>query len=243
MIQFISDLHLDGNRPELLRLFQQYMQETALEADSLYILGDLFEAWIGDDDNNPDYRAIVNELRQYSDNGRKLYIMHGNRDFLLGQQFATDTGCTLIDDPTVIDLFGRPVVLLHGDSLCTDDEQHMAFRAEVRGQRWQKDFLSKSLAERQAIARELRRKSMIEKTNKPEAIMDVNADTVKQVLREHGVDCMIHGHTHRPAMHQLDLDGATADRIVLGDWHENQGSVLKCTADSCDLVALSTGSD
>jgi UDP-2,3-diacylglucosamine hydrolase len=238
MIQFISDLHLDGNRPDLLRLFQRFMHGRALNADSLYILGDLFEAWIGDDDNNPDYRAVISELKQYSDSGHLLFVMHGNRDFLLGARFATDTGCTLIDDPVVIDLFGRPTILLHGDSLCTDDKQHMEFRAEVRGKYWQKDFLSKSLAERQSIAREMRRQSMLNKSNNPGAIMDVNLDSVTQVMRKHGVDQMIHGHTHRPAVHVFDIDGMAAERIVLGDWHDNQGSVLQCTPDGCELLTL-----
>jgi UDP-2,3-diacylglucosamine hydrolase len=238
MIQFISDLHLDGNRPELLRLFQRFMRGRARNADSLYILGDLFEAWIGDDDNNPDYRAVISELKQYSDSGHQLYVMHGNRDFLMASQFAADTGCKLLDDPAVIDLYGRPTILLHGDSLCTDDKQHMEFRAEVRSKHWQKDFLSKSLAERQSIAREMRRQSMLNKSNKPEAIMDVNPDSVSQVMRKHGVDRMIHGHTHRPAVHTLEIDGQAAERIVLGDWHDKLGSVLQCNAGGCELLTL-----
>ena len=156
----------------------------------------------------------------------------------MASQFATDTGCELIDDPTVIDLYGRPTILLHGDSLCTDDTQHMEFRAEVRSKYWQKDFLSKSLAERQSIAREMRHYSMLNKSNKPDAIMDVNQDTVMQIMRNHGVDRMIHGHTHRPATHEFEIDDKPAQRIVLGDWHDTQGSVLECAASGCELLTF-----
>jgi len=171
----------------------------------------------------------------FTDSGVPAYIMHGNRDFLIGGQFEADTGCTLIDEYTIINLFGEPTLLLHGDSLCTDDHEHIATRRKVRTQEWRDAVLSRPLGERIETARGYREISKQNKRYKPEDIMDVNRNTVKDTLRGHKVKQMIHGHTHRPAFHEIGLDNGIARRIVLGDWDDNAGSVLVCSQDGCTL--------
>ncbi|MDH5514158.1 MAG: UDP-2,3-diacylglucosamine diphosphatase [Gammaproteobacteria bacterium] len=234
---FISDLHLDPARPAITTLFHAFLARQAGNADALYILGDLFEAWVGDDDDSADNLAVCESLKQCALAGTPVFIMHGNRDFLLGDRFAQNSGATLLDDPTVIDLYGRKTLLMHGDTLCTDDTGYMAFRARVRDPGWQAELLARPLAERQAIALEMRQASREQTGGKPESIMDVNQDAVIDVMRRHGVTQLIHGHTHRPFVHNFDRAGKPARRIVLGDWYE-QGSVLACTADECELMQL-----
>lgn len=233
---FVSDLHLDSSRPAITRLFFDFLAGEAAEADALYILGDLFEAWIGDDDDDPHHQAVIARLQDLS---RKVpvAVMRGNRDFLLGDRFALMTTCRLMGDAEVVDLYGTPTLLMHGDSLCTDDDAYQQFRTMVRDPEWQRGMLAKPLAERRLIAKSARDESAIQNSMKPEAIMDVNADAVAAVMREHGVRRFIHGHTHRPAVHDFELDGRPAQRIVLGDWYE-QGSVLRVDAGGAVLSKL-----
>ncbi|MDN3518815.1 UDP-2,3-diacylglucosamine diphosphatase [Aquisalimonas lutea] len=225
---FIADLHLDERRPRIVQLFLQFLQETAGRADALYILGDLFEAWIGDDAVPADHPVLAG-LRAFAATGTPLYVMRGNRDFLLGEGFAEATGARMLDDPTVIRLGDEPVLLMHGDLLCTDDRDYQQFRAMVHDPAWQREFLARSVEERLALAREARDESTSHTSalaGGSEAIMDVNPDAVRETMREHGVQRLIHGHTHRPDTHTFELDGRPATRIVLGDWFE-QGSVLR----------------
>lgn len=223
---FISDLHLDETRPGIIDVFCKFLRgEDAQNADALYILGDLFESWIGDDDDAPLALTVAEELRALSRQDVPIYFMHGNRDFLLGNTYAERAGMHLLPDPTVINLDGQPTLLMHGDTLCTDDVEYQRFRAMVRDPAWQRKFLAQSLAKRKAFARQARGESRKHTaTAKPE-IMDVNQAAVEAAMRKHRVRRLIHGHTHRPATHQFDLDGSPAERIVLGDWYE-QSSVL-----------------
>ena len=234
---FISDLHLDAGLPLLGRLLEKFISEQAIHAETVYILGDLFEAWIGDDDDRPETEQFVALLRSLTDKGVPVYVMHGNRDFLLGAQFVARSGCRLLDEHTVIDLYGEPTLLLHGDSLCTDDVKHQESRAMCATNAWQKDFLAKSLLERIELAKQYRQMSREHFRDQPEAIMDVNTDSVAQIMREHGVRQLIHGHTHRPAIHNFSLDGQPAKRIVLGDWGTT-GSVLRCDENDCVLTSF-----
>ncbi len=226
---FISDLHLAPERPEITALFLEFLRTRAARCDGLYILGDLFEAWAGDDDLTPANRDILDGLQHLTVGGTPVYLMAGNRDFLVGADFETLTGCRLIRDPTVIELNGARVLLLHGDTLCTDDEDYMAWRATVRDERWIREFLARPLDERRALVQAARARSRSATADKPETIMDVNADAVERAMRAHGVHTMIHGHTHRPAVHEFTLDGAPAVRIVLGDWYRH-GHVLAAGA-------------
>lgn len=231
---FISDLHLDASLPGLTRLFERFMDEQASHADALYILGDLFEAWVGDDDDRPETEQFVASLRALSDQGVPLYVMHGNRDFLFTSGFVARTGCALLSDPSLIDLYGTPTLILHGDSLCTDDVKHQESRTLLRSEEWKTKFLELPLNKRIELAQEYRSMSREHLRDKPEAIMDVNAQAVSQLMQEHGVTQMIHGHTHRPAIHTLELNGTSARRIVLGDW-DQCGSVLSCDENGCEL--------
>jgi UDP-2,3-diacylglucosamine hydrolase len=231
---FISDLHLDASLPELSRLFERFLNEQASQAEALYILGDLFEAWVGDDDDRPETERFISSLHTLSDQGVPLYVMQGNRDFLFAEGFVARTGCQLLSDPSVIDLYGTPTLLLHGDSLCTDDVKHQESRALLRSQQWKDEFLALPLNKRIELAREYRSMSREHLRDKPEAIMDVNAQAVNALMREYGVTQMIHGHTHRPAIHSFSLDGVPAQRIVLGDWNQS-GSVLSCDESGCEL--------
>ncbi len=234
---FISDLHLSEQRPAIGEAFIGFLEGEAREAEALYILGDLFEAWLGDDMVLPAYAQAIEAMHRLADAGVPLYVMHGNRDFLLGEAFTAMSGATLLAEPHVVDLYGTPTLLLHGDTLCTDDVEYQRFRAMVRNPDWQADVLAKSPEERLALARQFREMSMAEMAGKSEAIMDVNPEAVKSAFREAGVRQLIHGHTHRPAIHDLELDGQPARRIVLGDWYA-QGSVLECDPEGCRLRAL-----
>ncbi|HEX5046996.1 MAG TPA: UDP-2,3-diacylglucosamine diphosphatase [Gammaproteobacteria bacterium] len=217
---FISDLHLDPRDGAAVRLFTEFIEREALDASALYILGDLFEAWVGDDDDDPGLEPVLSALGRLRDAGIPCAVMHGNRDFLLGARFATATGCRLLGDFEKIAVQNEPLLLTHGDLLCTDDTRYMALRAQLRSPEWQRTFLAKPLGERRAIATDLRRMSASEIAAKAEDIMDVNQATVERTMREFGVRQLRHGHTHRPAVHRFELDGAPATRLVLGAWHD-----------------------
>lgn len=235
---FISDLHLTAARPAINTLFFDFLEREARRASALYILGDFFEYWIGDDAlDQAEYRPIAERLRAVVGAGTPISIMRGNRDFLLGERFARETGCRLIEDPIVIDLYGTPVLLMHGDTLCTDDVDYLAFRKMTRTNGWRHDFLSKPVPERDAIARGHRELSRQSTAQKAPEIMDVTQTAVVAALRQHGVHHMIHGHTHRPGEHIFDLDGKPARRMVLGDWYR-QGSVLRCSPAGWTLATL-----
>ncbi len=234
---FISDLHLDASRPVITELFLDFLHTDATQAEVLYILGDLFEAWIGDDDPAPEHQKVIAALHELNAQGVAIYFMHGNRDFLIGADFAARSGCTLLADPTLIDLYGIPTLLMHGDTLCTDDIDYQTVRRRVRDPHWQREVLAKPLDVRRQIAQAARTESAAHIAGTAYEIMDANHDAVMDVLRNHHVTQLIHGHTHRPAIHDYDLDGAPARRIVLGDWYE-QGSVLRCDADGCRLDSL-----
>ncbi len=225
---FISDLHLSPNHPGILELFLRFLSTRARSAQQLYILGDLFDAWIGDDDDSPPGPAVRAGLRALTASGTHCFLMHGNRDFLIGRAFARDTGCTLLRDPTRIDLDGTPTLLMHGDLLCTDDVAYQRFRRRIRNRLVQRLFLWKPLASRRSVAADYRRKSGAATANKAEGIMDVNSETVNVHLRRHGARTLIHGHTHRPADHRFTLDGQEVARHVLADWHPDHAEVLVC---------------
>lgn len=235
---FVSDLHLDAQHPEISRQFLAFLAGPATEADALYILGDLFEVWIGDDDPDPEKRRIVAGLRGLTDSGVPCYIMHGNRDFLLGERFCADSGCRMLEDPTIIQLHGDRVLTMHGDALCTDDHSYQSLRAMVRDPGWQKMFLALSPQQRLTLADEARAGSKAHIAQAMSSIMDVNADAVAAAMRGAGVKLLLHGHTHRPNVHRFELDGSPVARIVLGDWHE-QGSVLRWDERGYDLSSIS----
>jgi UDP-2,3-diacylglucosamine hydrolase len=235
---FISDLHLNAEQPDTVGLFLEFLSTRAVGAEALYILGDLFEAWLGDDVLLPGYGPVLEAMKRLSDSGTPIRVMHGNRDFLLGERFEQLSGASLIDDPTVISLYGVPTLLMHGDLLCSDDKPYQAMRAQLRDPQWIAAFLAKTPQERIAFAQELRERSRKETGEKTEAIMDVNADTVAHYLRQHQVQRLIHGHTHRPAAHRLELDGQDICRYVLHDWYGNGGGVLVCDEAGCVLQPI-----
>ena len=234
---FVSDLHLDAASPEIARQFHAFLEDEARSAEALYILGDLFEAWLGDDDPDPAARATVRALRALTASGVTVFVMHGNRDFLIGERFCRETGATLLSDGTVVELYGERAVLLHGDALCTDDASYQRLRRIVRNPVVRGLFRLMTLNQRRALAARLRAGSRAHVGMTAPEIMDVNADAVAQAFRMAGVRTMIHGHTHRPAMHPLEIDGAPAKRIVLGDWY-TQGSVLEVSAGGFELRTL-----
>lgn len=241
---FISDLHLDASRPAITDLFLAFLRCEALAADALYILGDLFEAWIGDDTPSPAADAVAAALKEVSDAGVPVYFIRGNRDFLLGEQYAARAGMRILPDPSVIDLYGTPVLLQHGDLLCADDIPYQQFRAQTRDPAFQAQFLAQPLAARIAFAQKARdasqsRQSEMKQGDRAqfETVTDVAPAEVEATFVRYGVDTMIHGHTHRPAVHSLMAGGQARTRIVLGDWYE-QGSVLRVTRDGMSLQAL-----
>jgi UDP-2,3-diacylglucosamine hydrolase len=225
---FISDLHLDATRPDITTQFLEFLQ-SARGAHALYILGDLFEVWIGDDDPDPDKARVMNGLRSLTESGTRCFVMHGNRDFLLGRRFCQRTGARLLRDGSIIELYGERVLLLHGDTLCTDDHSYQRLRRILRNPLSRTLFRVMSLAQRQRLARRLRAGSQAHLDNlsaRMPDIMDVNEDAVRRAFERHSVHCMIHGHTHRPAIHRFEINGKHVTRIVLGDWY-TQGSVLR----------------
>ena len=231
---FISDLHLEPQKPAVTKAFLAFLQKEAENIDALYILGDLFEAWIGDDYEDDFTAAVKTGLTSVSARGIPLYFMHGNRDFLIGEQFAAQTGCQLLSDPCTIDLYGCPTLLMHGDTLCTEDTAYLEFRSMVRNPAWQQSLLDKSIAERLAIAQNLREVSREKTGEKAAEIMDVTQAEVERVMAQHQVTRLIHGHTHRPQVHQLEIGGAAAERIVLGDW-DNSAWALRVDQDGYHL--------
>jgi UDP-2,3-diacylglucosamine hydrolase len=235
---FISDLHLDAERPAITELFGGFIDGEARGADALYILGDLFEAWVGDDDPSPTGAFVAARLRALRDAGVPVYFIRGNRDFLLGDDYARRAGMTILPDPAVVVLHGKPTLLMHGDLLCTDDTAYQQFRAQTRDPAWQARFLAQPLPARIAFARQARaasraHQSGLQSQGTMEVITDVAPATVEATLRRYGIDTLIHGHTHRPGMH----DETAGRRIVLGDWYE-QGSVLRVDRGGARLSSL-----
>ena len=241
---FISDLHLDPARPQITELFLEFLDGEARSADALYILGDLFESWVGDDDPSEAGTAVAQRLAALSASRVPVAFMHGNRDFLVGRAYAERAGMALLPDPAVILLYGRAVLLTHGDLLCTGDVEYQAVRNQVRDPRWQAQMLAQPLAARLAFAQQARsasqaRAATLRGEGTMETVTDVAPSTVEDWFVRYGVDTMIHGHTHRPAIHDLQVAGRDCQRIVLGDWFE-QGSVLRAHADGrLALSALS----
>lgn len=235
-ILFISDLHLHESRPQITRAFFHFLHTQAAQAETLYILGDFFDAWIGDDDDTKLPKQVAAELFALSQQGIAIYFQHGNRDFLLGESYAHKAGMTLIPETSVIDLYGTPTLLLHGDTLCTADKDYQQFRSMVRSSQWQQQILAQPLAARRALAKQLRDKSQSMNSLKAEDIMDVTPAEVVAQMAKNNVTRLIHGHTHRPARHKLNLNGKIAERIVLGDWHSH-GWCIKATENHCELIS------
>ncbi|RRU95579.1 UDP-2,3-diacylglucosamine diphosphatase [Stutzerimonas xanthomarina] len=226
MILLISDLHLEEERPDITRAFLHFLATRARQAEALYILGDFFEVWIGDDAMTPFQQSIADALRALSERGTRIYLMHGNRDFMLGKGFCRAAGCTLLGDPSVVELGGERVLLMHGDSLCTRDEGYMRLRRLLRNPLSLFILRNLPLSTRRKLARKLRNESRAQTRMKASDIIDVTPELIPRVLAEHGVRTLIHGHTHRPATHELEVDGRPAQRIVLGDW-DQQGWALQ----------------
>lgn len=239
---FVSDLHLEAGRPDIAAQFQEFLRGEARSADALYILGDLFESWVGDDDPNEHYAKVKSELRALTDSGVPTYFMHGNRDFMIGKRFARETGITLLDDPCVRDIHGQQVLLSHGDAYCTDDHQYQTVRKMTRDPKWQMMMLQKPLAERLAFAAQARTASLQRGGELNEEITDVNQDAIRTVMQQHDTQLMLHGHTHRPAVHEFAIDGVPVRRIVLGDWYD-QGSVVRWTDSGPELAAMARDAD
>jgi UDP-2,3-diacylglucosamine hydrolase len=224
---FISDLHLEESRPDITSIFFKFLQKEAFQADALYIMGDFFEVWIGDDDLSDFNISVVHSLRAAVQKGLPIYFMHGNRDFLIGKKFLQASGCQMLPDEYCVDLAGQPTLLMHGDSLCTEDLAYLKFRKKSRLWLFQQLFLMKKLATRKKIAENMREKSKAYTSTAPEKIMDVTQSEVIRVMGKHNVQHLIHGHTHRPAVHQFELNNKKATRTVLAPWHEH-GSILIC---------------
>lgn len=241
---FISDLHLDASRPEITALFGDFMRREGRDADALYILGDLFEAWVGDDDPSDTGAYVAQAIRDVADAGVPVHFMHGNRDFLVGEAFAHRSGMSILADPAVVLLYDRPAILSHGDLLCTGDASYQAFRAQTRNAGWQQQFLQQPLEARLAFAAQARAASQAHQggmkagdRERFETLTDVAPDAVDAMFAQFGIDTLIHGHTHRPAIHAVTVAGRACRRVVLGDWYE-QGSVLRVTPDGMTLDAL-----
>ncbi|MBG0618599.1 UDP-2,3-diacylglucosamine diphosphatase [Enterobacter roggenkampii] len=234
---FIADLHLQTEEPAITAGFLRFLRGEAKSADALYILGDLFEAWIGDDDPNPLHREMAAAIHALVDSGVPCYFIHGNRDFLIGKRYAHESGMTLLPEEQVLDLYGRKVLIMHGDTLCTDDTGYLAFRAKVHTPWIQKVFLALPLFIRNRIAVRMRAGSKAANSSKSMTIMDVNPQAVVRVMEKHDVQWLIHGHTHRPDVHSLLANGQPAHRVVLGAWH-TEGSMVKVTPEGVELIAF-----
>ncbi len=233
----LSDLHLNPERPRSTDAFVKFLRGPARAAAAIYLLGDLVEYWVGDDMLDIEKPEFVAALHDLSDTGTAIYLMHGNRDFLMGDRFAQATGCQYIPDPYVVDLCGEKTLLMHGDTLCSDDVEYQKFRLQVRDPAWQKAFLQKSYADRIAMARSARTESVRHTAEQPEYIMDVSQPAVDAAMRAAGVHRLIHGHTHRPGHHRFMLDGSPAERIVLGDWYKT-ASALRIDEQGITFIAL-----
>ena len=236
---FISDLHLTPDRPQSTDSLLRFLRGTAIKAERLYILGDLFDYWVGDETlADPMSAQVASALRELSGGDTRIFFMHGNRDFLIGARFAEAAGLQLLPDPSVVMMYGVPTLLMHGDTLCTDDVDYLQFRETVRDPAWQAEFLAKPVAERKQFAQSVRSESEHAKKIKSMEIMDVSPATVESVLRQHNYPRLIHGHTHRPAIHEHLVDGHICERRVLADWYE-RGSYLACNPGGCESVAIS----
>lgn len=233
---FISDLHLHESRPLVTRAFFHFLDTRASKANTLYILGDFFDAWIGDDDDSSLPQEVAQKLFALRQKGVAIYFMHGNRDFLLGKSYAQQAGMELLPEACVIDLYGTPSLLLHGDTLCTADVEYQHFRQTVRHPQWQQQILAQPLAARRLLAAQLREKSQSMNSMKAEDIMDVTQEEVIRQMQQAKVTRLIHGHTHRPATHRFQLDGQQAERIVLGDWHSH-GWCVEADEQACTLIS------
>ena len=236
---FVSDLHLDAARPHAVESFSQFLCGPASRAQALYILGDLFETWVGDDEVGAVADRVRGDLLRLTSSGVPVWFMRGNRDFLVGPGFSSDTGVGLLPDPCVVSLHGQPTLLMHGDLLCTDDHEYLAFRAKVRDPAWREQFLAQPLERRNAFAGQARQASELRQSGLRDdgtlaAITDVNADAVEQTMRRFGVSRLLHGHTHRPAIHTI---AGLGQRVVLGDWYEH-GSVITVTDEGLELASL-----
>ena len=236
-ILFISDLHIDAQRPEITRQFVDFLRNQAPGADALYILGDLFESWVGDDAPDLDQQQAIEAIRSLTAGGVPCFVMHGNRDFLLGKEFCAQSGAQLLPDPLIITLYGEPVLVMHGDALCTDDRPYQRLRATVRDTDWQRRFLALSVAQRRALAGAARAGSRAHTAAIEYAIADVNATSLALALQAAGASTLLHGHTHRPGFYPFEIDGRPCMRIVLGDWY-SQGSVLRWDAGGPELRSL-----
>mgnify|MGYP006423421349 CR=1 FL=1 len=234
-VLFIADLHLDPSRADITRTFGRFLDQESPQAEAIYILGDLFEAWIGDDVVSGD-EPVIQMLRRAAAQ-TPVYIMHGNRDFLLGERFCELTGTELLPEPSTVNIHGEPTLILHGDSLCTADQEYQQFRAMVRDPLWQQEFLALPSTERLEKATEARNKSKHRNSEIANEIMDVSAPAVDEILAEYNVNWLIHGHTHRPNIHRFNTTNGTGARFVVGDWFE-QGSMLRCTANKWELETL-----
>ena len=234
---FISDLHLHEGRPDITQAFLTFLEETASKAEKLYILGDLFEAWIGDDDQN-DFISNIQSALLKINKTTEVFFMHGNRDFLIGSEFASSSGLKLLNDPCSEEMFGNQVLLMHGDLLCIEDHDYQAFRKTSRDPKWQNEFLTKTIKERQEIAHNLRTISKEATGTKKEEIMDVSATEVIRTMKESSVNLLIHGHTHRPKSHKITVNDQPAERIVLGDW-DAYGWFIWMDSSSCELKNFS----
>ncbi|OAT76080.1 UDP-2,3-diacylglucosamine diphosphatase [Mangrovibacter phragmitis] len=232
---FIADLHLCTEEPAITAGFLRFLAQTAPQADALYILGDLFEAWIGDDDPEPLHQQIADAIRTLVNQGVPVYFIHGNRDFLLGKAFARRSGMTLLPQEQCVSLYGRPVIIMHGDTLCTDDHAYQDFRRKVHTPWIQRLFLALPLFIRRHIARKMRANSQQANQHKSLAIMDVNPQAVQEAFTRHQAQWLVHGHTHRPAIHELEANGQPALRAVLGAWH-TEGSMIRVTAEEMALI-------
>jgi len=211
---FISDLHLDHKREDIKKAFFKFLESEAYEFKNLYILGDLFEVWIGDDFEDDFTNQVISKLKKFSQSNKNIYIMHGNRDFLLGEKFAEKCGAKLIPDPLILDSKGKKIMLSHGDIFCTDDLEYQDFKEKVRNEKWKIEFLSKNLRDREEIAKNLRKESSVKNANKQDYLMDVNKSEVEKIAQENKIEILIHGHVHRPKIH----NEVFGQRIVLGDW-------------------------
>ena len=235
---FISDLHLCAKHPRSTRAFLHFMQNTAPKAEALYVLGDLFEYWAGDDDlGDPFHQQIAHALHTLAVSGIQLFIMHGNRDFLMAEKLAAVCHATLLKDPALLNLYGTPTLLTHGDKLCTDDVAYQSYRSQVHESTWQQQFLAQPLAQRKAQIEQLRLRSENEKQHKSSDLLDVSDAAVTGLLREYNYPRLIHGHTHRLNYHLYAVDGHNCERWVLGDWHET-GNALRCDANGCSWESI-----
>jgi UDP-2,3-diacylglucosamine hydrolase len=234
---FISDLHIDASRPAITEQLLSFLATEAKDAEALYILGDLFESWVGDDAADAAQSAAIAGLHTFTSQGVPCFVMHGNRDFLLASQFCMMSGAELVPDPLIVTLYGEPALVMHGDALCTDDRAYQRLRATVRDADWQRQFLALSIASRRALAGAARVGSQAHTAAMEYAITDVNAASVAMALRRAGTATLLHGHTHRPAIHALQVDGRPCTRIVLGDWY-TQGSLLRWDHNGPELLSL-----